>query len=46
MFGDDVDWEEEKTVTDIRKKRQKDLKHSYFTEMSSSIPFLSLAVWL
>lgn len=36
MFGDDVDWEEAKPVIDIGKK---DLKHRYFTEMSSLIPF-------
>lgn len=43
VFGDDADSEEAKTVIDIGKK---DLKHRYFTEMSSSIPFLSLAVLL
>lgn len=43
MFGGDVDQEEGKTVIDIGKK---DLEHRYFREMSSSIPFLSLAVLL
>lgn len=41
MFGDDVELEEAKTLIDIRKKY---FKHRYFTEMSHSIPFISLAM--
>lgn len=43
MFVGDVDWLEAKPVIDIGKK---ELKHKYFTEMSSLIPFLSLTVLL